>query len=55
MACVSAPRRWAFTAVKSVGSVFGTVRNPYDLNRTPSGSSGGTAAGVAANLGLIGE
>jgi len=38
----------------SISSLGGQVRNPYDLARTPGGSSGGTGASVAANLALIG-
>jgi Asp-tRNA(Asn)/Glu-tRNA(Gln) amidotransferase A subunit family amidase len=38
----------------SVSSLGGQVLNPYDLTRTPGGSSGGTGAAIAANLGAIG-
>ena len=31
----------------------GGVRNPYDLDRSASGSSGGSAAAVAINLGVV--
>ncbi len=33
---------------------FGAVRNPYDLRRIPGGSSGGTAAAVAARMAPLG-
>ena len=36
------------------GSSFGVTRNPYDPNRHPGGSSGGTGAAVAANLATAG-
>lgn len=39
---------------ETVSSVLGQTLNPYDLNRTPGGSSGGTGAGIAANFGIIG-
>jgi indoleacetamide hydrolase len=33
---------------------FGAVHNPYDLKRIPGGSSGGTAAAIAARLAPLG-
>jgi amidase len=36
--------------IVTVGSRFGQTRNPYDLDRNPGGSSGGTGAAVAANF-----
>ncbi|HSF19768.1 MAG TPA: amidase family protein [Vicinamibacteria bacterium] len=41
-------------ASRYVGSAFGIIRNAYDPTRNPSGSSGGTGAGVAANFGMVG-
>ena len=40
--------------ITTVGSAFGATRNPYALDRNPGGSSGGTAAAVAANLATVG-
>jgi Asp-tRNA(Asn)/Glu-tRNA(Gln) amidotransferase A subunit family amidase len=39
---------------ETVSSILGQTLNPYDLSRTPGGSSGGTAAGVAANFAIGG-
>ena len=38
----------------SISSLGGQVRNPYDLSRTPGGSSGGTGAAIAANFAVLG-
>ncbi len=40
--------------VDTVSSLGGETWNPYALDRRPSGSSGGTASAIAANLGTIG-
>jgi amidase len=45
---------WAFSPYQTISSIKGTTHNPYDTTRVPAGSSGGTAAAIAANLGLIG-
>ncbi len=39
---------------ETISSILGQTRNPYDLSRTPGGSSGGTGAGLAANFGTVG-
>ena len=38
----------------TVSSLGGQTKNPYDLSRTPGGSSGGTGAAIAANFAAIG-
>ncbi|HJU42524.1 MAG TPA: amidase family protein [Vicinamibacterales bacterium] len=46
---------WAFSPYETVNSVLpGYSRNPYALDRVTAGSSGGTAAAVAASFGAIG-
>ena len=40
--------------VDTISSLGGETRNAYALDRRPSGSSGGTAAAIAANLGAVG-
>jgi len=46
---------FAFTPYETVSSVLpGYTKNPYALDRVTAGSSGGTAAAVAANLGESG-
>ncbi|MGD8539299.1 MAG: amidase family protein [Candidatus Aminicenantes bacterium] len=45
---------WAFSPYHTLSSTAGVTANPYDLNRVPAGSSGGTAAAVAANFGTVG-
>jgi Asp-tRNA(Asn)/Glu-tRNA(Gln) amidotransferase A subunit family amidase len=38
----------------SISSLGGQVLNPYDLTRTPGGSSGGTGAAIASNFAVLG-
>ena len=38
---------------QSYNSIYGTTNNPWDTKRTPGGSSGGTAAALAAGLGYL--
>jgi len=40
--------------VDTISSLGGATRNAYDLDRRPSGSSGGTAAAIAANFATVG-
>src|SRR5262249_21521222 len=42
-----------FAAGDTYGSMFGETRNPYDLERTVGGSSGGSGAATAANFSTV--
>jgi amidase len=42
-----------FAAGDTYGSMFGVTRNPYDLERTVGGSSGGSGAALAANFSMV--
>jgi amidase len=46
---------FAFSPVETVNSILpGYTRNPYDTSRVTAGSSGGSAAGIAANFAAFG-
>ncbi len=46
---------WAFSPYETVNSILpGYTRNPYALDRVTAGSSGGSAAAIAASFGLVG-
>jgi Asp-tRNA(Asn)/Glu-tRNA(Gln) amidotransferase A subunit family amidase len=46
---------WAFTPYETVSSILpGYTKNPYALDRVTAGSSGGTAAAVAASFASVG-
>ncbi|HUU04780.1 MAG TPA: amidase family protein [Patescibacteria group bacterium] len=45
---------WAFSPKVTISSLAGETLNPYNLAHVPAGSSGGTAAAVAASFGTVG-
>lgn len=45
---------FAFNPLETVSSFGGTTVNPYDTGKVPAGSSGGTAAAIAANFAAVG-
>ena len=45
---------WAFSPKQTVSSSYGRTANAYDVDYVPAGSSGGTASGVAASMGVAG-
>ena len=46
---------WAFSPYETVSSILpGYTKNPYALDRVTAGSSGGTAAAIAASFGAVG-
>lgn len=44
---------WALAGI-TISSLGGQTKNPYDLTRTPGGSSGGTGAALAATFATVG-
>ena len=38
---------------QSYNEIYGTTNNPFDLGRTPGGSSGGSSAALAAGYGPL--
>ena len=45
---------FAFSPNETLSSIQGHTKNPYALDRVPAGSSGGTAASVAASFATVG-
>jgi len=43
-----------FASGATMSSMMGPMRNPHDLQRTPSGSSGGTGVAIAASFAQLG-
>lgn len=45
---------FAYSAINSHSLIGGYVHNPYDLSRSPAGSSGGTGVAITCNFATIG-
>lgn len=45
---------WAFSPMHTESTTAGITRNPYNTDYVPAGSSGGTAAAIAASFGTTG-
>lgn len=45
---------YAVSGAESTSTMGGTVHNAYDLERTPAGSSGGTAVAITCNFAAVG-
>jgi len=45
---------WAFSPMVTISSLAGETLNPYNIEHTTAGSSGGTGASIAANFGSFG-
>lgn len=43
----------ALADLQTYNSIYGVTRNPWDLSRSPGGSSGGSAAAIAAGFGAL--
>ncbi|WP_433288223.1 amidase [Pseudonocardia sp. CA-142604] len=44
---------FALGDLQTYNAIYGTTNNPWDLTRTPGGSSGGSAAALAAGFGAL--
>jgi Asp-tRNA(Asn)/Glu-tRNA(Gln) amidotransferase A subunit family amidase len=45
---------WAFSPMHTESSTYGTTLNPFNTKYVPAGSSGGTAAAITSNIGVLG-
>ncbi|MGS2811012.1 amidase [Nocardia sp. MW-W600-9] len=47
------PTTWGMRDIQSFNEIYGTTNNPWDHSRTSGGSSGGSAAALAAGFGAL--